>query len=982
MVKYFLFLTFIFSALFIPNGYSNTLGHTNGAVGLESNITNEAVIYIIKNGGGSTVDIFHDYEYLGAPAGRNIIKLFVAPGIHNLTAVVSKDAYTLQLDAVAGEEYYIYADPGEDQILFDARSDAKSNKDFHKDLGKDLDYLTPNLKDRSKASKKYQMYVSAALRYPGQLIKDEDSSLMQVSSAPITSIYSQEEKINAIRARKGKAPIPLSKNTIVRAKVNAPTTGTVYIVRNNGFAGSAAACHIFHNNSYLGKIKNKDVIKVVANAGNHYFSAGSSALGVESVFTHQMNVEAGKTYYLSANLGETRILTNANSDNSLLNKSIEKVSKASSFITPEVKDANKFEDKFSVVLSYSTHHLDNIIYSNGTKLSPEDKGLINLPKKISGFDKDVAIAPVTRNINSSIASATTTSVKVEEAPTVNITSYKAAQAELINTLEKTEGIDANLKWDILKMSNDQLKTGFSLTNASFNDEYESDLQQIDKLALSGEEKYNKFKRMQESGDAGSANIEDQAAGIASIIAEKNGFVLQSPDAADASSGPSTEEAATDIASIATTAEVSLNKRDAMYKEIQKMKLENGFTSVNKSVSNAVSKENYDEDARVKDNRGSLEETGLKYRRSSLYTLMINDKNREHYGRIRNSFGDIELSEKFNDHNVGPYLIPGTEGEDQTLNINNFLAQNNIAKELVAKWFNRSADGTFNMDLVAERGSYDASELDVMVAQESKRGSALLADAGEELIKNTFIVVYDYKYSNKEESAKKTGGWLSAISTVASYAGLDVVSSVADVANIAQTTMGKGYFVKTTAYLYKLKWDEEIASRFYNEMWIDESNYDPSKKEAFDNTDMFQLEFVGTQVARRNLQSSIFSSKTNEDLIGIATIRAADKSISKLQREYEQFRVKTPLLSGEPITAAIGVKEGLEKGDKFEVLEQTINDDGVTEYKRVGIIKVDHKQIWDNSYLAEEDQTANKSGYTVFKGAKNKFYPGMLIRQIK
>ena len=818
MVKYFLLLTFIFSALLIPNGYSNTLGHTNGAVGLESNITNEAVIYIIKNGGGSTVDIFHDYEYLGAPAGRNIIKLFVAPGVHNLMAVVSKDAYTLQLDAVAGEEYYIYADPGEDQILFDARSDAKSNKDFHKDLGKDLDYLTPNLKDRSKASKKYQMYVSAALRYPGQLIEDEDSSLMQVSSAPITSIYSQEEKINAIRARKGKAPKSKSKSK------------------------------------------------------NSIFSGITSIVG------------------LSANTTST--------------------------------------------------------------------------------------APT-----SSVA-ATTTSVKVEEVPTETINFYKAAQAELINTLEKTEGIDANLKWDILKMSNDQLKTGFSLTNASFNDEYESDLQQIDKLALSGEEKYIKFKRMQESGDADSANIEDQAAGIASIIAEKNGFVLQSPDAADASSGPSTEEAATDIASIATTSEVSLNKRDAMYKEIQKMKLENGFTSVNKSVSNAVSKENYDEDARVKDNRGSLEETGLKYRRSSLYTLMINDKNREHYGRIRNSFGDIELSEKFNDHNVGPYLIPGTEGEDQTLNINNFLAQNNIAKELVAKWFNRSADGTFNMDLVAERGSYDASELDVMVAQESKRGSALLADAGEELIKNTFIVVYDYKYSNKEESAKKTGGWLSAISTVASYAGLDVVSSVADVANIAQTTMGKGYFVKTTAYLYKLKWDEEIASRFYNEMWIDESNYDPSKKEAFDNTDMFQLEFVGTQVARRNLQSSIFSSKTNEDLIGIATIRAADKSISKLQREYEQFRVKTPLLSGEPITAAIGVKEGLEKGDKFEVLEQTINDDGVTEYKRVGIIKVDHKQIWDNSYLAEEDQTANKSGYTVFKGAKNKFYPGMLIRQIK
>ena len=111
------------------------------------------------------------------------------------------------------------------------------------------------------------------------------------------------------------------------------------------------------------------------------------------------------------------------------------------------------------------------------------------------------------------------------------------------------------------------------------------------------------------------------------------------------------------------------------------------------------------------------------------------------------------------------------------------------------------------------------------------------------------------------------------------------------------------------------------------------------------------------------------------------MRAADKSISQLQTEFEEFRVKTPLLSGDPITAKIGLKEDLEKGDKFEVLEQVLNEDGRTEYKRVGIIKVDHKQIWDNRFLADEDASANTSGYTVFKGASNKYFSGMLIRQI-
>ena len=426
---------------------------------------------------------------------------------------------------------------------------------------------------------------------------------------------------------------------------------------------------------------------------------------------------------------------------------------------------------------------------------------------------------------------------------------------------------------------------------------------------------------------------------------------------------------------------SLNLRDQAYKEILKLKEEKGFRAVNTSTSNVLMG-NVEARDRVKNSEVN-ETTGLKYRRSSLYTLMINDDSREHFGHIRNTFGNIELSEKFNNHNIGPYLINTAGGiDDQTEAINQFFIQNQTAKELVAKWFNRDVDGNFDMDVIANRGSYNASDLDVLVAQDSQRGQALLEDAGEELIKNTFVIVYDFKYTNKEEKAKKTGGFLSVLSTAASFVpGMENVSTVVDGVNLAQTALGKGYFVKTTAYLYQLEWNEEVASRFYNEMWMDENSHDPNRKAAFDNTDIFKLKFIGTQVARKNLQSTIFSNKTNEDLIGIATVRASDKSIAQLQREFEDFRVKTPLLSGDPIAAKIGTKEGIEKGDKFEVLEQVLGEDGKTYYERVGTIKVDKNDIWDNSYLAEEDSSANLSGQTLFKGASNKYYSGMLIRQI-
>lgn len=374
---------------------------------------------------------------------------------------------------------------------------------------------------------------------------------------------------------------------------------------------------------------------------------------------------------------------------------------------------------------------------------------------------------------------------------------------------------------------------------------------------------------------------------------------------------------------------------------------------------------------------------LKYRRSSLYTLMLDDNRRERYRVIKDAFGNAVLSEKFNDHNIGPYLIPahGMSGEnDQTKLIEEYLNNKGVARDLVAKWFNRDANGNFNMELIAERGQYNASEIDVKVAQSSVRGKAMLADAGRELISNTFVIVYDYKYTNKEEQAKKRGGFLDIVSSVASVAGYDDVANIAQGVRVASDVMGKGYFVRTTSYLYRLVWNDDIANEFYTYLWNDASDSDSRRKELFDRSDLFKLEYVGSEKSRNNLQSTIFTSKSDNQLIEIATTRAVDKNIGKLQRTFEEFRVKTPLLNTEPIAAQIGTKEDIERGDKFEVLEQVLDEDGTTYYDKVGTIKVD--KVWDNAYLADEVDPNNEINYTTFKGSAKKLAPGMLIRQIK
>ena len=73
-----------------------------------------------------------------------------------------------------------------------------------------------------------------------------------------------------------------------------------------------------------------------------------------------------------------------------------------------------------------------------------------------------------------------------------------------------------------------------------------------------------------------------------------------------------------------------------------------------------------------------------------------------------------------------------------------------------------------------------------------------------------------------------------------------------------------------------------------------------------------MEYIGSDVSWADAQSSIFTNKTEEQLIEKSTIKAVDAVIVKLQKNHEEFKTKTPLFTGEPITAKIGLKEGLTK----------------------------------------------------------------------
>lgn len=155
---------------------------------------------------------------------------------------------------------------------------------------------------------------------------------------------------------------------------------------------------------------------------------------------------------------------------------------------------------------------------------------------------------------------------------------------------------------------------------------------------------------------------------------------------------------------------------------------------------------------------TITNSDVKYRRSSIYTLMCVDPQAPFADTIEAGFVRFNCLDKFDDHNLAVRKIPYDANDKKNLqsnNIKNYLQTNNIAKKMVEKWFNRNEQGAFNMDLIAQRGNYNATDIDVTNAKLTQRGLAMLADAGEELIANTFVLVSFFRYYDKAEDAEKS-----------------------------------------------------------------------------------------------------------------------------------------------------------------------------------------------------------------------------------
>lgn len=388
---------------------------------------------------------------------------------------------------------------------------------------------------------------------------------------------------------------------------------------------------------------------------------------------------------------------------------------------------------------------------------------------------------------------------------------------------------------------------------------------------------------------------------------------------------------------------------------------------------------------AQDNQKEMKET--KYRRSSLHTILMESSGFPKKDQVINAYYSADFPDKYDNHNIGQksfnpekYTTDTVESKTPEV-IEKYLKDEQIAKKLVAKWYNRQPDGSVDGNLISERGAFNASFLDVKTAAASNMGKSLISAAGEELLSNTFVVVSKMKFVENEPIARVIRDGIILSLNNANELVRNIGVKAAE--KIYEKTK-EGYSVWTTSYLYKLKWTPEIKAIFENEMYADKESITPAIKAKFDNnTDLFQMEFVGSQKSTTLVTFSLKEKRTEEQIISLSVTRNIEKVYAKLQKNFDVFKPKVPLYTGEPITAKIGLKEGIEGGDKFEVLEAVMDEKtGKIEYKSVGTIKVDGDKIWDNrKNLGDEAPVEGAVDRTTFKGGK-KFYPGLLIRQLK
>jgi len=300
-------------------------------------------------------------------------------------------------------------------------------------------------------------------------------------------------------------------------------------------------------------------------------------------------------------------------------------------------------------------------------------------------------------------------------------------------------------------------------------------------------------------------------------------------------------------------------------------------------------------------------------------------------------------------------------------IQKYIIEKKLANQIASTWFNRKPDGSVDLELVNKLTQLSLQEKEKDEAKTGSLGKDLPIDSATiKAIRNTYTVFNRLNFFANEPAARIVRDLAKeeAVKNIKIPAALEKVNKGLDA--VYEKTK-EGYTVVCNSYLYQFVYNKDIADKS-NKYFFGNA---VDRLKAWDTTNLFKMNFVGKTKTVSIVTFKIGEKRTEAEIIELQVKRTMDKALAKLQKEYVQFRTLSKVSSGDPVTSAIGLKEGLEHGQTFEVLSREKNI-----WKSIGKVTVDKKHpIWDNTQGAEAEVDENEASkpvnqYSTFKGGKD------------
>jgi hypothetical protein len=368
--------------------------------------------------------------------------------------------------------------------------------------------------------------------------------------------------------------------------------------------------------------------------------------------------------------------------------------------------------------------------------------------------------------------------------------------------------------------------------------------------------------------------------------------------------------------------------------------------------------------------------GTHYDRISLTYMLLDFGTGNYYSMLKQAFHQLKTDDKYDDNSIKQPMLPSPVTREETMNsfafnlqtpdnvsnkIKDALVKNQAANAVIARWFSRKDDGSFGVELLQQRGLYNASDADVAAANASKLGIAKLMDSGEELLGNSFIIVYDVNDLIDMEEA---------------YNRLQKNSKT------PISRVKNGFQAKVSAYVYKINFNDTINAVFWNDLWANSTDPDLAQRKVKLDNYYFPVSYYTrtTTVAEASQynpgQALAPKVQATPEQMMIKLLEEGIKgNLSAIENKLEEFKVKASLFSTHPLEAKIGKKEGLKTDHRYFVYEMEQDATGKINARRKGVIRAT-KHITDNRSIS----TGQSKTSRFYQVAGGRLDEGMLLQQ--